>query len=210
MANLAISDFLMGIYMISIASVDTYYRGKYIDYATWWKNSGWCATLGALATISSEASVFTLFAITADRVITIVWPFSSWRFTLRRTRYILVVIWILAVVIGLLPFIPGSYFDGEFYSRSGMCVSLHITEETTPGWEYSVAVFHGLNLFTFMFIFVAYAYMHNTIKHGMLNKKREMTVTRRMAIIVFTDFCCWMPINIMGRCILNLDLCNFL
>ena len=195
---LSIADFLMGIYMISIASVDTYYRGRYIDYATWWKESGWCAFLGALATISSEASVFTLLAITADRLISIVWPFSPLKFTIQRARYALLAIWILAAVIAIVPFIPISYFDGDFYSRSGMCISLHITEEVTPGWEYSVAVFHGLNLLSFMLIFLGYACMHRTIKRGMLNKKREATVTRRMALIVFTDFCCWVPINIMG------------
>ena len=196
---LSVADFLMGIYMISIASVDTHYRGRYINYAIWWRNSGWCAMLGVVATISSEASVFTLVAITTDRLIAIVWPFSPIRLNIKRARYILAVIWFLAIVIGLVPFVPGSYFDAEFYSRSGMCISLHITDETTPGWEYSVAVFHALNLTSFLFIFVAYLAIHHRIKQGMLNKKRESTVFKRMALIVFTDFCCWVPINIMGK-----------
>ena len=196
---LSVADFLMGVYMISIASVDTHYRGRYIEYAIWWKNSGWCAVLGVLATISSEASVLTLVAITADRLAAIVWPFSPIRLTIKRARYVLALLWFLAILIALAPFIPGSYFDGEFYSRSGMCISLHITDEVTPGWEYSVAVFHVLNLSSFLFIFAAYLVMHRRIKQGMMSKKTEKAAFKRMALIVFTDFCCWVPLNIMGK-----------
>ena len=196
---LSVADFLMGVYMISIASVDTHYRGRYIDYAIWWRNSGWCALLGFVATISSEASVFTLVAITTDRLTAIVWPFSPIRLSIKRARYVLAVIWSLAIIIALVPFVPGSYFNDEFYSRSGMCVSLHITDEATPGWEYSVAVFHVLNLTSFLFIFVAYLVIHRRIKQGMMNKKKENAVFKRMALIVSTDFCCWVPLNIMGE-----------
>ena len=196
---LSVADFLMGVYMISIASVDTHYRGRYIDYAIWWKNSGWCAMLGVLATISSEASVLTLVAITGDRLTAIVWPFSPVRLTIRRTRCVLALIWFLAIMIGLAPFVPGNYFDGDFYSRSGMCISLHITDEVTPGWEYSVAIFHVLNLSCFLFIFAAYLVIHRRIKQGMMEKKTEQAAFKRMAVIVFTDFCCWVPLNIMGK-----------
>ena len=61
-------------------------------------------------------------------------------------------------------FLYSYIFQGQFYSRSSVCVSLHITEEATPGWEYSVAIFHGLNFFTFVFILLAYSYMYNIIK----------------------------------------------
>ena len=196
---LSVADFLMGVYMISIASVDTHYRDRYIEYAMWWKNSGWCAMLGALATISSEASVLTLVAITADRLVAIVWPFSPIRLTVKRARYVLALVWFLAIMISLAPFVPGSYFDGEFYSRSGMCISLHITDEVTPGWEYSVAVFHVLNLSSFIFVFAAYQVIHHRIKQGMMDKKKEKAAFKRMALIVSTDFCCWVPLNVMGK-----------
>ena len=101
---LSVADFLMGVYMISIASVDTHYRGRYVDYAIWWRNSGWCAMLGALATISSEASILTLVTITADRLTAIVWPFSPIRLSMKRARYVLALIWFLAIMIGFAPF----------------------------------------------------------------------------------------------------------
>lgn len=73
---LALADFLMGIYMIGIAAVDLYFRGRYIENATAWKTSWLCKLLGFISTTSSEASVLTLFAVTIDRLINIVAPFS--------------------------------------------------------------------------------------------------------------------------------------
>ena len=85
-----------------------------------------------------------------------------------------------------------------------MCISIHLTDEAVPGWEYSVAIFHVLNFTTFMFIFLVYAYIFNFIKKsskaaGGEQKKREMAAARKMTLIVVTDFLCWVPINIMGK-----------
>ena len=52
--NLGLSDFLMGVYMLIIASVDVYYRGRYIMVADQWRSSWLCKTAGILATLSSE------------------------------------------------------------------------------------------------------------------------------------------------------------
>ena len=82
-------------------------------------------------------------------------------------------------------------------------MSIHITNETPPGWEYSVAIYHGLNLSAFVFIFFAYGYMYIQIKTSSeaagSRAGSEMAAARKMALIVLTDFCCWFPINIMGR-----------
>ena len=43
--NLGVSDFLMGVYMLIIASVDAYYRGVYIVYADSWTSSILCQVI---------------------------------------------------------------------------------------------------------------------------------------------------------------------
>lgn len=201
---LALADFLMGVYMIGIASVDSHYRGIYIENATAWKKSTLCKLFGTISTISSEASVFTLLAVTVDRLINIVAPFSSLKLNLKRARLVIVLIWLLATVIAIVPLFPSDYFQDEFYSRSGVCVSIHITNEETPGWEYSVAIFHGLNFSIFMFIFASYGYMYNIIRDSVRmvrsdQRKSEMAAARKITLIVLTDFFCWVPINIMGK-----------
>ena len=72
--NLGISDFMMGVYMLIIASIDVYYRGTYIIHADNWRASGLCQLAGILSMLSSEVSVFMLTAITVDRAITILFP----------------------------------------------------------------------------------------------------------------------------------------
>ncbi len=202
--HLAIADMLMGIYLVGIASVDIYYRNKYIENAENWKNSGLCKFLGTVSTLSSEMSVFTLFLITADRLYNIMCPFSTMKLTLKSARVVMSCLWIFVTIIAAVPNAPNSYFQGQFYSRSGVCVSIHITNEKAPGWEYSVALYHGINLFVFIFILLAYGYIYYVIKHPRLvltgnQKKREMAAARKMTLIILTDFCCWVPINIMGK-----------
>ena len=203
--NLSSADLMMGVYMLAIASVDAYYRGVYIENAASWKTSVFCQVLGCLSSVASEASVLTLGAITIDRLNNILFPLSSNKLNPSSVRYVILAIWILAFLIGAIPLIPGSYFQGLYYARSGVCVSLYITSERTPGWEFSFAIFHGVNFLVFIFIFLAYGYMYNVIKSSGAvgaddQRKREMAAARKMTLIVATDFCCWIPINIMGMC----------
>ena len=132
--SLACADCLMGIYLLIIATVDQYYRGRYIEVSELWRKSILCKLCGFLSTMSSEASVFTLVAITTDRMICIVFPFSKWRFSTNTARRIIFSIWLLTFLVSILPILYTSYFRDEFYSRSGVCLALHITNRKPAGW----------------------------------------------------------------------------
>ncbi len=205
--NLALADFLTGIYLITLASVDSYYRGNYIENANGWLNSNLCKFLGVLSTIASEMSVLILCIITSDRLVNIISPFSSIKLNMKSALMITLGVWTAMLIIAVIPLFPSSYFQGKYYSRSGVCVSIHLTNEQVPGWEFSVAIFHALNFLVFMYIFGAYAYIYSFIKEssaasGGGSGKRELAAARKMTLIVITDFCCWVPINIMGMYIL--------
>ena len=73
--------------------------------------------LGFLATLSSEASVLILLTITCDRLKNIVSPFGGWKLTIRSAHSVMVLVWSVALLIAVIPLIPGDYFQGEFYSR---------------------------------------------------------------------------------------------
>lgn len=202
--NLATGDLLMGIYMIVIASVDSYYSGRYIENSQAWRTSWLCQLMGCVAVIASESSVMCLLVMTLDRFVNIVFPFSSFKLSITAVRILMGIIWSIIIFIATVPLFGTSYFHGTFYSRSGVCVSIHITNQKTPGWEYSVSIFHGLNFIVFFVIFITYIYMFNFMKAtsqsvGRRNRLRELTVARKMALIIITDFCCWIPINVMGK-----------
>ncbi|KAF7494181.1 Putative G-protein coupled receptor [Sarcoptes scabiei] len=202
---LGFSDFLMGVYLLIIASVDEHYRGRYIENSDYWKNSNLCKLCGFLSTLSSETSVVTLVFITIDRLISISFAFSNYRLNTKHTYRLLITAWIFALLISSLPLLPIEYFRGQFYSRSGVCLAFHITARQWPGWEYSVAIFLVFNLIAFIFILFCYLYMYKTIEIAVEKRRqmrakqiRETKIGLQMALIVITNFLCWFPVIIMG------------
>ncbi|XP_060607609.1 G-protein coupled receptor GRL101-like [Ruditapes philippinarum] len=208
--NLASADFLMGIYLIVIAFIDTIYRGRYIYMDDQWRNSIWCTLTGFLSTVSSEASVFFLCLITIDRLLVIKYPFGHVRFTPMKAYICCLICWIIAVSLAVIPIIHTGYFKNKFYSRSGVCIALPLSRDKPPGWMYSVSIFVGLNFSTF--ILVAFGQLSIFLelrKSSMVGKKtqksrkRDLQVAKNLILVATTDFLCWFPIGLMGILSLN-------
>ena len=155
--SLACSDLLMGIYLIIIALVDSWYRGRYIENADKWRESPLCNLCGFLSTVSSSVSVMTLVFIAHNRFIEICRPFSMPnKFTLGYTHRLIQMSWITALIVATLPLLIWPYFQGKFYARSGVCLAFHITDHRAAGWLYSILVSPCFNLVAFLFIFKCY------------------------------------------------------
>ena len=60
LSNLAMSDLLMGVYMLLIASADLYFGEHFPMQAEMWRSGITCRIAGTLSILSSEASVFFL------------------------------------------------------------------------------------------------------------------------------------------------------
>ena len=149
-----------------------------------------------------------LTLITTDRLICIVFNLRVQRLTMRACRVICFVIWSLGFVLSFLPMSDLSYFNDlekgiRFYGRSTVCLALQLSNDRPPGWEYSVGLFIGLNSLAFLFISFAYvAIFFSAVKSSSsirsTNVKRESALAKRVAFIILTDFCCWMPVIIVG------------
>ena len=170
--NLAVSDLLMGCYMIIIASADEHYRGHYALHSKTWRTSSLCRFAGFLSAFSSEVSVFIIMLISIDRVVNIVFPFHpSVKMTRKTATILLTFVWVFALFISLIPVMSKNI--GEFYSRSSVCLGLPLTTDRTPGWGYSVGIFLALNLVCFLVtavgyiaIFVTFRKSSNRVKHA--------------------------------------------
>ena len=117
--NLGCSDFLMGVYMLIIASVDQYYRGRYIVHAESWRSSSLCQLAGVLAMLSSELSVFMLTVITLDRVVAIIFPLKRVNLRIRHARLVVMAGWCVCLVFSVLPTTGIGYFGDAFFGRTG-------------------------------------------------------------------------------------------
>ncbi|ESO99179.1 hypothetical protein LOTGIDRAFT_142042, partial [Lottia gigantea] len=200
--NLAIGDFFMGIYLLIVAVVDSYYRGVYIVHDKAWRNSDLCRFAGFLSTLSSELSVFTLTVITLDRLICIIFPLKMRRLSLKESFLVMLGVWLVVLCLSVLPLIGLDYFT-NFYGRSGVCLAFHITPDHPPGWEYSVAIFLVVNFISFLLIFLSYFWMFTVAKRTRsavraTETKTDAAMARRMTMIVMTDFFCWVPIILLG------------
>ena len=123
-SNLAMSDLLMGVYMITIAIADIYYGEAFPMAAETWRTGITCKIAGALSIISSEASVFFITIISVDRFINIKYPFNTaFKFGSKSTIVTTVFIWVFSAAIGIVPSILAGN-NPDFYDNSHVCVGL--------------------------------------------------------------------------------------
>ncbi|XP_033745630.1 uncharacterized protein LOC117331144 [Pecten maximus] len=201
--NLAVADFLMGIYMLIIAIADSVYRGQYIWNDIYWRNSAQCKLAGVLATISSEASVMFLLLITIDRFVSMKFLFRQHRFSKRKIILASLAVWILCFALAIVPLLPIPYFSGQFYSRSAVCLALPLTRDKPAGWEYGTAVFIILNFIIFISIAAGQIMIYNEVSTSdmLLKSQRRVqdaAIARSLFLVVFSDFLCWFPLGVMG------------
>ena len=123
LANLAISDLLMGIYLLIIASADIYFGDDFPLQSESWRTGTTCRFAGALAIISSEASVFFIMLISIDRFIGVKYPYSTHKLGKRSTVVTVSVMWTTAVIIAITASILTKKNE-TFYEISHVCIGL--------------------------------------------------------------------------------------
>ncbi|XP_046628582.1 relaxin receptor 2 isoform X3 [Neodiprion virginianus] len=198
--NLAVSDMLMGVYLLTIAAKDLQYRDVYNVMANDWMSSWGCTIVGALAMISSEVSVLILSFMSVERFVLIASPLKINRpLTARHAYSSMIVIWVVGVIVALIPIIHWRS-STRFYGANGMCFPLHIDNPFLVGWEYSAFVFLGMNFFGLVVIFYVYTGMFASIwrtRHATPLAVGDSEFALRFFLIVLTDAACWVPIIVL-------------
>ena len=184
LTNLALSDLLMGVYMIIIASADIYYKEYFPMNAEIWRSSITCKIAGALSIASSEGSVFFVTMISIDRFICIKNPYSTKKLGVKSTTILISLLWLTAFALAIIPSLYSGR-DGDFYEISHVCIGLPLAQiqchfinvtkgrgeingldyatyiavashENTSGTFFSMAVFLGLNCLCYLIILLCY------------------------------------------------------
>ena len=184
LSNLALSDLLMGVYMIIIASADIYYNKYFPMNAEIWRSSITCKIAGALSIASSEGSVFFVTMISIDRFICIKNPYSTKKLGVKSTTMLISILWLTAFALAITPSLYSGR-DGDFYEISHVCIGLPLAQiqrhfinvtkgrgeingfgyhsyiaatlqENISGTYFSMAVFLGLNCLCYLIILLCY------------------------------------------------------
>ena len=136
--NLAMSDLLMGVYMLLIASSDIYFGEYFPMQAEAWRSGITCRVAGTISIVSSEASVFFVTLISVDRFVSIKYHNSRRKLGQKSSAMTAIVIWIMTFILGIVPSsLAGK--NKKFYDNSHVCIGLPLSKlqiyETTESEE---------------------------------------------------------------------------
>ena len=139
-SNLAISDLIMGIYMMIIVSADRYYSDYFPSEA--WRVSVPCKLAGTLSFLSSEASVFFVTLISIDRLQGIRYTFTTYRIRTKFARVIVSIIWVVTAVLSIVATIIAEV-DHDLYDVSEVCIGLPLSRSNIFERRYLGFIIHG-------------------------------------------------------------------
>ena len=185
LANLAVADLLMGIYMLLLGGADIYFSETFYLNSKEWRSSSVCRGANFLVVLSCEASLFLLMIITFDRYHRCVYPFSLKHMKMTKCLFIVLSIWLVTFAIALLSSILASS-KNDFYGLTDVCIGLPfitrpsnfrdevkdlsvfqgqetsqtLTVEVSSGfklsWYFSLMLFTGVNFFVCLAIAICY------------------------------------------------------
>ena len=212
LTNLAISDLLMGVYMIIIASADIYFGNNFPLQSEMWRSSVTCKIAGTLSILSSEASVFFVTLISIDRFLHINFPFSTKKFNKKSVLLISTLTWLVALILGLVPnILAGRNF--KFYDNSHVCIgfplallesftkkpldpidwygimfnffsSYSISNGYSTGLYYSTALFLGLNCICYLVILGCYLAIIRAVRASSKRTGRSQDMNMQIKMTV--------------------------
>ena len=192
MCNLSFADFLMGLYLLLLASIDAHSLGEYFNHAVSWQNDGGCQIAGFLTVFSSELSVFVLMVITLERWYAISHAiYVTKRLKLRQASCLMLAGWSFAVTMALLPLVGVSS-----YGTVSICLPMEAKNPVDTGYIFSILLLNGI---AFMVIGGCYVSMYFKVRNSDSSaRQNDATIAKRMALLVFTNFLCWAPIAFFG------------
>ena len=101
--NIAVADFIMGIYLITISLFSAIYSGHYAEVDLEWRTSTRCSIIGSLAVISSEASCFLMVTLTCFRLFHVCRPWSSTFASSWSWKVSISMSWLVAMLLAFIP-----------------------------------------------------------------------------------------------------------
>ena len=126
LSNLAMSDLLMGIYMLLIASADIYFGDNFPMQAEAWRSGITCRLAGTISVLSSEASVFFVTLISIERFMNVKYPFSQHKLSKTSSGVIAALLWVISLALGIVPSsLAGRNY--KFYDNSHVCIGLPLS-----------------------------------------------------------------------------------
>ncbi|XP_050296443.1 follicle-stimulating hormone receptor-like [Anthonomus grandis grandis] len=195
--NLAFADLCMGLYLLLIASMDFHSVGSYFNFAYDWQYGIGCQIAGFLTVFAGHLSIFTLTIVTLERWFAIKYAIDlTKRIRLSTAVKIMTCGWIYSIVMAACPLVGVSN-----YSSTSICLPMEVKSILDKAYLYAIFVINGLSLgiivFCYTQIYLSLGYETRRVSH-----KGEMTIAKKMALLIFIDFATYTPVAFFGLCAL--------
>lgn len=187
--NLATADLSMGLYLALIAFMDLHSVGSYFNYAYDWQYGLGCKLAGFLTVFASHLSVFTLTVVTIERWFAITYAiYLTKRIHIGTAAKTMVFGWLYSIAIAALPLVGVSN-----YSSTSICLPMEVNRPIDKAYLYFMILVNGV-----AFALIVYCYARIYLSLGYETRrsstKGEMTIAKKMALLIFTDFATFAPI----------------
>ena len=212
--SLIIADWLMGVYLLAIATVDLTYNAVFYRIASEWPNSVTCITVGLINYISSEMSLLILSILSFYRMISIssVGGMESMKSQVKLTC---VLAWSAVVISGV------SYtvylFNQNMGVSKNMCILLGISDQgfKSPLEYIFQIIFVSINFIFLAVIIVSMASLFHKVtksyqlvvrtsgRHAKSQNMRLIHTGLKMLLLLVCNVFTWMPfltVSIMLLC----------
>ena len=204
--NLAVSDGLMGVFIVTIVGTDASLRGNYALHEDNWLSSSGCLISCAFSSTSIIATSLILCLIAISRYCVIKYPSGEVRFTRKLSLGLTTLAWSVAVLISTLPILYSTYGTNEVYSKSGICLGFPLRHNKPPGWYFSITVLILVQCLAVLLIVLSYWSVSKEIKdteatiiRPHLNRTDDLRVSRNIITLVGIHVLCMTPIFVLGK-----------
>lgn len=195
---LAFANTLLGVYLAFIAMVDIRTLGERSFYQSaleWQKGSG-CQTAGFLAIFSSQLSVYSLVALTLERLHAVATTSYTKETTRLRVAFFVVIIGLIYA--GLLAVLPLSGVGVNAYDKVAIC--LPFVTETATDRNYILSIL-SLNMLGIVIGVVGFVLVFVSLCRPSLTRAKRWEIFRsvwKLSLLIIITFICWFPMAVVG------------
>ncbi|RDD42299.1 Relaxin receptor 2 [Trichoplax sp. H2] len=200
--SLALSDFLMSIYLIIIGVNDQIYNDRYAQYAEEWLKSPACIIASFLISTSSMMSVIMMLLISIDRYSITVNPFTASHVRFKRTKIALGLGWSVTCIYVAIPVIMSinQPADLRLYQFSFICSPSNLSHRFYATWTLSFVLIQLISWIITLVIYVLLLREVSKTRRSIRSnaQSRNGTIAIRLSLILVTDLAAWLPIYVIS------------
>ena len=195
---LAFSNTLLGVYLAFIAMVDIRTLGERSFYQSaleWQKGSG-CQTAGFLAIFSSQLSVYSLVALTLERLHAA--ATTSYMNDRKKLRGAVALVIVGVVYASVLAMLPLSGIGVNAYDQVGICLPFVTESESDRSY---ILLILTLNLFGIFIATAALLLVFLSLFRPSLSRSKRWQIVRnasKLSLLIIVTFICWLPMSVVG------------